>query len=86
MVLEGVRPPINGKILARLQPLSVISLQASKSHSSKAPKNESFLYATPSGLGSVTPMHTENTSPITPELQMTSTKSIHSSEGKILAI
>ena len=86
MVLEGVRPPIDGKILARLQPLSMISLQASKSHSSKAPKSESFLYATPSGLGSVTPMHTENTSPITPELQMTSTKSIHSSEGKILAI
>ena len=34
MVLEGVRPPTDGKILPRLQPLSMISLQASETHSS----------------------------------------------------
>ena len=71
MVLEGVRPPTNGKILARLRPLSMISLQASKSHSSKAPKNESS-HATPSGHGSATLVHIETASPITPTLQTTS--------------
>ena len=44
MVLEGVCLPTDGKILARLRPLSMISLQASKSHSSKAPKSESLLH------------------------------------------
>ena len=39
MVLEGVRSLTNGKILALLRPLSMISLQASKSHSFKAPKS-----------------------------------------------
>ena len=68
MVLEGVCPPTNGKKLVRLCPLSMISLQASKSHSSKAPKGEPFLHATSSGHGSATLMHTEITSPITPKL------------------
>ena len=44
MVLKDVRLPANAKILARLRPLSMISLQASKSHSSKAPKSESLLH------------------------------------------
>ena len=74
MVLEGVRPLIDGKILARFRPLSMISLQASKCHSSKAPKSEFFPYATSSSHGSATPMHTESASPIPPELQMTSTQ------------
>lgn len=76
MVLEGVHPPTDGKIRPRLRPLSMISLQASKSHSSKAPKSESFLLATSSGHGSAThtiPVHTETASPHTPELQTTST-------------
>ena len=73
MVLEGVRPPTNGKILTRLRPLSMISLQASKSHSSKALKSEFVPHATPSSHGSATPMHTEIASPISLELQMTST-------------
>ena len=79
MVLEGVRPPTHGKILARLQPLSMISLQESKSHSSKAPKSESFPHATPSGHGLATSVHTEIASPITPELQTTSTQHEQSS-------
>ena len=77
MVLEGVRPPTDGKILARLWPLSMISLQASKSHSSKATKSESFLHATSSGHGSPTctaPVHIETAFLHTPELQMTSTQ------------
>ena len=79
MVLKGVRPPIDGKILAHLRPLSMISLQAGKSHSSKAPKSESFPHATSSGHGSATPVHTKTAFPITLELQMTSTQHEHSS-------
>ena len=52
----------------------MISLQASKSHSSKTPKSESFPHATPSGHGSTTPVHTETAYPITPELQITKTQ------------
>ena len=74
MVLEGVHPPTNGKILPRLRPLSMISLQASKSHTSEAPKSEPFLYATSSGHVSATPVHTEIASLITPVLQTTSTE------------
>jgi len=80
MVLEGVRLPKDGKIPVRLCPISMVSLQASKSHSSKASKSESFPHATPSGHGSAT--HTtliETASPITPELQTTSTQYVQSS-------
>ena len=73
MVLERVSPPSDGKKMVRLRPLSMISLQASKSHSSKAPKSEPFLHATSSGKGLATPVHTETASPITPVLQTTST-------------
>ena len=79
MVLEGVHPPSYGKMLPRLQPLSTISLQASKSHSSKALKSEVFPHAIPSGHGSATPKHIETTSPIPPELQTTSTQQEQSS-------
>ena len=79
MILKGVRPPTSGKILALLRPLSMISIQASKSHSSKAPKCESFPHATPSDHGLATLVHTETTSPITPELQTTRTQHEQSS-------
>ena len=74
MVLEGVRPPRDGKILVRQRPLSVASVQMS--HSSKIPKSESAPQATPSNHGSAihtTSRHTETASPFTPELQTTST-------------
>ena len=79
MVLEGVSPPINGKKMVHLRPLSMISLQASKSHSSKAPQSEPFFHATSSGHGSATSIHTETISPITSEMQTTSTPSIQPS-------
>ena len=72
MVLEGVNPPTDGKKMDRLRPLSMISLQANKSHSSKAPKSEPFLHATSPGQGSATPIHTEIASPIPSEVQTTS--------------
>ena len=43
MALKGVRPPKDGKILVRLRPISMVSLQASKSHSSKVPRVNLFL-------------------------------------------
>ena len=73
MLLEGVRPPTDGKIVPQPQPISMITLQASKSHSSKAPKSEQFTHATPSGHDSATPMHTNIVSPFTLELQTTNT-------------
>ena len=79
MVLKGVRPPTDGKILPCLRLLSMISLQASESHSSKAPKSEPFLHVTSSGYGSATPVHTETASPTTPVLQTTSTQHEQSS-------
>ena len=75
MVLEGVSPPTTGKKMDRLRPLFMISLQASKSHSSKAPKSEPFLHSTSSDQGSATPIHTETTSPIPSKMQTTSTPS-----------
>ena len=75
MVLEGVNPSTDGKKMDRLHPLSMISLQASKSHSSKAPKSEPFFHATSSGQGSTTPTQTEIASPIPSEMQTTSTPS-----------
>ena len=73
MLLEGVRPPTNGKIMPHPRPISMITLQASKSHSFKAPKSEQFTHATPSSHDLATPMHTDTVSPFTPELQTTST-------------
>ena len=73
MLLEGIHPPTDGKIATRPRPISMITLQASKSHSSKAPKSEPFTYATPSAHDSARPMHTDTVSPFTSELQMTST-------------
>ena len=86
MVLKGVCPPKDGTILVRLCPISMESLQMSKSHSSaeqekqnpsKTPKSESLPHATLSGHSSATHTthgHTEIASLHTPELQSTSTQ------------
>ena len=73
MILEGVSPPTDAKKMDSLHPLSMFSLQASKSHSSKAPKSEPFLHTTSFGQGSAMPVHTETVSPIPSEMQTTST-------------
>ena len=60
MLHEGDRPPRDGKILVRHRPISIASLQKSKSHSSaeqekqnltKTPKSESVQHVTHSGHG-----------------------------------
>ena len=89
MVLECVCPLTDGKILSRLLPLSMISLQASKNHFSKAPKSEPFLHATSSGHGFATPVHTETASPITLVLQTTSTQheqSSHQDDSRVFCL
>ena len=50
----------------------MVTLQASKSHSSQKPKSEHTSPATTSAHGSDTPVHTATISPITLELQPTS--------------
>ena len=72
VLLKGVNPPSDGKMINRPQPISMISLQASKSHSSQKPKSEHMSPATTSAHGSDTLVHTTTISPVTPELQLTS--------------
>ena len=82
MDLEGVHPPKDRKLLVHLRRISMVSLQVSKSHSSKALRSESLPHATPSSHGlaiHTTPRHTETISPHTPKLQMTSTQHVQSS-------
>ena len=80
MVLKSVRSLKDGTILVCQRPISVVSLQMSKSHSSakqekqnpsKTPKSESLPHATLSDHGSAahtTPRHTETASLHTLEL------------------
>ena len=63
---------LDGKMMNRPRPISMVTLQASKSHSSKTSKSEHISPATTSAHGLDTPMHTATISPITPELQPTS--------------
>ena len=86
MVLKCVHLPRDEKILVHQCPISMLSLQMSKSHSfvkrekqnpTKIPKSESFPHATPFGYVSTaytTPGHTETASPHTFKLQTTSTQ------------
>ena len=76
MLLEGVNPLSDGKIMNRPRPISMITLQASKSHSSKTPKSEHISPATPYAHGSDTHVHTMTISPVTPELQSTSNQPV----------
>ena len=86
MVLEGVHPPKDGTILLHQRPISMMSLQMSKSHPStertkhspsKTPKSDSSQHATPFGHRSAIPTipeHPEIAFPHTPKLQSTSTQ------------
>ena len=65
MLLEGVNPPSDGKMMNHPRPISMITLQASKSHSSKTPKSEHISPATSYAHESDTHMHTMTISPVT---------------------
>ena len=69
---EGIVPPSNGKMMTRLRPISMFTLQASKSHSSKTPKSAHISPATPFAPESKTHVHTTPTSHVIFEVQQTS--------------
>ena len=78
ILLEGVNPPSDGKMMNCPRPISMITLQASKSHSSKTPKSEHISPATPSAHRLNTPVHTATISPVTPKFQLTSNQPVQS--------
>ena len=75
---EGINPPSDGKMMTRPCPISMFTLQARKSHSSKTPKSAHISLATPSAPESETHVHTTPTSHVTPELQQTCTLQVQS--------
>ena len=76
ILLEGVNPLSDGKMMNCPRPISMITLQASKSHSSKTLKSEHISPATPHAHGSDTHVHTVAISPVIPELQPTSNQPV----------
>ena len=75
---EGINPPSNGKMMTRLRPISMFTLQASKSHSSKTPKSAHISPVTLSAPESETHVHTTPTSHVIPEVQQTSIPQVQS--------
>ena len=69
---EGIVPPSDGKMLTCLRPISLFTLQASRSHSSKTPKSAHISLVTPSAPESETPVHTTPTSRVILEVPQTS--------------
>ena len=65
---EGIIPPTDGKMLTRQRPISIYTLQASRSHSSKTPKSAHISPITPSAPDSETPARTTSTSHANPEV------------------
>ena len=68
---EGINPPSYGKMITRPRPISMITLQASKSHSSRTPKSEPPTYETPQVHAPVTPAQSTGTSFIPLRFQTT---------------
>ena len=58
---EGVSPSLDEKIVPRPRPISIYTLQASKSHSSKKTKSESSTHASPSAYATITPVQSTGT-------------------------
>ena len=55
--------------MTRQHPISMITLQVSKSHSSRTPKSEPSTYETPHVHAPVTPAQSTSTSSVPPGLQ-----------------
>ena len=66
---EGINLPSYGKMMTRPRPISMITLQASKSHSSRTPKSEPSTYETPHVHAPVTLAQSTGTSSIPPRFQ-----------------
>ena len=61
---EGINPPSDGKMMTHPCPIFMITLQASKSHSSRTPKSEPPTYETPQVHALVTPAKSTGTSSV----------------------
>ena len=70
---EGVHPPKDGKIIVCHHPISIASLQKSKSHSSAKRKKQDLSTTPKSESAHTTLRHIETTSPHIPEPQTAST-------------
>ena len=66
---EGINPPSDGKMMTRPCPISMFTLQASKSHSSRMPKSEPSTYETPTVHAPVTPVQSTDISSVPPGFQ-----------------
>ena len=75
---EGIISPSDGKMMTRLRPISMFTLQASKSHSSKTPKSAHISPVTPFAPESETHVHTTPTSRVILEVQQTSIPQVQS--------
>ena len=63
---EGINPPSDGKMMTRPCPISMFTLQASKSHSSRTPKSEPSTYETPTVHAPATTFQSTGTSSVPP--------------------
>ena len=63
---EGINPPSDGKMMTHPRPISMFTLQASKSHSSRTPKSEPSTYETPTVHAPATPFQSTGTSSVPP--------------------
>ena len=61
---ERINPPSDGKMMTSPRPISMITLQASKSHSSRTPKSEPSTYETPHVHAPVAPAQSTGTSSV----------------------
>ena len=66
---EGINPPLDRKMMTCLHPISMITFQASKSHSSRTSKSEPSTYETPPVHALVTPTQSTGTSSVPPGFQ-----------------
>ena len=66
---EGINPPSDGKMMTRPRLISMFTLQASKSHSSRTPKSKPSTYETTTVHALVTPVQSTSTSSIHPGFQ-----------------
>ena len=66
---EGINPPSDRKMMTRPRPISMITLQASKSHSSRTPKSEPPTYETPQVNAPVTHAQSTGASSVPPGFQ-----------------
>ena len=69
ILCEGVSPSSNEKIVPRPRPISIYTLQASKSHSSKKPKSEPSTHASSSAHATITPVQSTGTPSVPPGFQ-----------------